>query len=211
MRLTLLPASSRATQCDVTIGLPPGFQQVVPVGNWDSLRVSWAAPTRSNGQLTQYVLKQLDPGGNGTISVPANTKQYTLKALHPYQRYSFELSACNKAGCSEPSAEVSGRTRAGPPGAMEPPRTQLLNASAVRVSWRRPAVAGGPQPVYTLRTVSERRGVNTTTSHVLPNSAHDGKQTASGDPQTTRVPAHAVLCLTVSDCSTLAVVCTKLC
>ena len=144
----------------------------------DSLQISWAAPARPNGQLTQYQLTQIEPAGNGTVSVSANIKSYTVHDLQPYGRYVFQLSVCNKRDCSEPSAPVSGRTLPGRPGAMEPPRTQLLNASAVRVSWRPPAVPGGPMPVYTLRTVSERGGVNATTNRTVPAAVADGEAEA---------------------------------
>ncbi|XP_043227242.1 cytokine receptor-like [Amphibalanus amphitrite] len=152
---------------------PPTITQVSAL-NSSAVHVSWAAPARPNGQLTQYQLKQIEPAGGDTVSLPASTKAHTVVGLQPYRNYKFRLSVCNKADCSAWSAAVTGRTLAGRPGHMEPPRTQLLNASAVRVSWRPPTVPGGPRPVYTLRTVSERRGVNTTTDQTLLYSATDG-------------------------------------
>ena len=95
-------------------------------------------------------------------------KSHTFTGLQPYSEYQFQLRACNKAGCSAAGEAVRGRTQPGRPGPMEPPRTQLLNTSTVRVTWRRPPVVGGPGPHYQLRTISERSGVNTTTDRTLP-------------------------------------------
>ncbi|KAF0287177.1 Cytokine receptor [Amphibalanus amphitrite] len=169
------PAGERRSTVRVP-GLAPYTEYRLQVSalNSSAVHVSWAAPARPNGQLTQYQLKQIEPAGGDTVSLPASTKAHTVVGLQPYRNYKFRLSVCNKADCSAWSAAVSGRTLAGRPGHMEPPRTQLLNASAVRVSWRPPTVPGGPRPVYTLRTVSERRGVNTTTDQTLLYSATDG-------------------------------------
>ena len=145
----------------------------------------WAAPARPNGPLTQYQLRQLGLVDNDTVSLASSVKTYTVTSLGIYTNYSFEVRACNKVGCSRPSPAMAGRTLPGRPSRMEPPRTQLLSVSAVRVRWSEPRVASGPDHTYQLRIVSEREGVNTTSIQTLPQTD------AAGEPAPTLRPAVA--------------------
>ncbi|XP_037071252.1 uncharacterized protein LOC119092394 [Pollicipes pollicipes] len=150
---------------------PPNVTEVAPLSN-TSLRVSWTPPARPNGRMSHFVLRfKRDRMPYHELRVDATRNSWTLDGLLPYTRYNVSLVACNEAwsrlGCS-PRSWTAGRTLPGVPGVMEPPRTQLLNVSTARVRWQPPLRPGGPQPVYTLRVLSERDGHNSSTERPLP-------------------------------------------
>ena len=61
--------------------------------------------------------------------------EFTTPALSPGVAHAFEVSACNDAGCSEPSPEVQGSVEQEPPADWDSPNFRAVDGSPPLIRW----------------------------------------------------------------------------
>ncbi|XP_059533348.1 usherin [Myotis daubentonii] len=117
--------------------LPPRITAPSP----DALRLSWDAPEKPNGVITEYQLRQV---GKGLIHADTtNRREHTVTGLQPYTSYSFTLTACTSAGCTSSEPFLGQTLQAAPQGVWATPRHIIINSTAVELHWRPPERPNG--------------------------------------------------------------------
>lgn len=117
---------------------------------WNVVQISWSPPTSPNGIITQYrIYRRI---GNSAPLAVCLTSQLTClhSGLMGHTVYSFNVQAWNSAGYVDgPWRDV--RTLEGPPQGINPPSLNVLNSSAIYVSWTAPAHPNGVVTHYEVR------------------------------------------------------------
>ena len=117
---------------------------------WDVVQISWSPPSSPNGIITQYEIYRRI--GNGAPLLVCMTSQLTClnSGLMGYTVYSYKVQARNSAGSVDgPWRDV--RTLEGPPQGINPPSLNVLNSSAIYVSWTAPTKPNGIVTHYEVR------------------------------------------------------------
>ncbi|XP_045715406.1 usherin [Phyllostomus hastatus] len=142
-----------ATSSKVVAATAHGVPQSVPppritAPRADALRLSWGAPEKPNGVITEYRLRQV---GKGVIySGTADRRQHTVTGLQPYTNYSFTLTACTSAGCTSSEPFLGQTLQAAPQGVWATPRHVVINSTAVELYWSPPEKPNGLISQYQL-------------------------------------------------------------
>ncbi|KAK2854220.1 hypothetical protein Q5P01_006881 [Channa striata] len=111
----------------------------------DVIQLQWHAPARPNGEITHYMILR---GGQERYRGDENSF-IDVGGVRPYQEYSYQLRACNRAGCAD-SSRVVAVTALGVPEGVQPPVVTALSLSSLRVSWSEPARPNGHLQRYHL-------------------------------------------------------------
>uniref|UniRef100_A0A3Q3G4C3 Protein tyrosine phosphatase receptor type Q n=1 Tax=Labrus bergylta TaxID=56723 RepID=A0A3Q3G4C3_9LABR len=113
-----------------------------------SIRVVWKRPLEANGEITEYTLTLIGPGGSNTTQTPSTMS--ILTDLLPYTAYNLTITAATRKG-SGPNLLLQLHTDEGP---MSPPRNlTIYNHTAVSVwlSWELPLEPNGVVIQYGFR------------------------------------------------------------
>jgi len=164
--------SNPVTTNAVTVAAPPPNMPTtlsVTPGN-NALTISWPAVSGA----TYYSL-QRSPTGSGFPVASIASTSYVDSGLPPSTTYSYNLRACNSAGCSAWSSPVSGTTKA-----LSPPQAPASLAAAqsgatVVLSWPAPANA----TLYKLRRTNG--SVVATWPDIATTTATDGSVAVDTD------------------------------
>ena len=117
---------------------------------WNIVQISWLPPTSPNGVITRYAIYRKI--GNGAPLPVCLTTQLTClnSGLSGYTEYSYRVRVTNSAGFVEgPWSNV--RTLEGPPQGINPPSLNVLNSTAIYVSWTAPSQPNGIVTHYEVR------------------------------------------------------------
>ncbi|XP_065812716.1 phosphatidylinositol phosphatase PTPRQ [Labrus bergylta] len=147
-----------------------------------SIRVVWKRPLEANGEITEYTLTLIGPGGSNTTQTPSTMS--ILTDLLPYTAYNLTITAATRKG-SGPNLLLQLHTDEGGP--MSPPRNlTIYNHTAVSVwlSWELPLEPNGVVIQYGFRirdlithTVTHRNSSGPSTTEYLsgfrPHSSYE--------------------------------------
>lgn len=126
-----------------------GAPTLVPQ-EWNVVQISWSPPSSPNGIITRYEIYRKI--GNSAPLLVCFTTQLTClnSGLLGYTVYSYRVRARNTAGYVDgPWQNV--RTPEGPPQGISPPTLNVLNSTAVYVSWTAPSQPNGIVTHYEVR------------------------------------------------------------
>ncbi|KAJ3594201.1 hypothetical protein NHX12_006532, partial [Muraenolepis orangiensis] len=133
---------------------PPRWSR--PGDREDVLQLYWRPPARPNGDITHYVLVR-----DGQERYRGAEESFVdVGGIKPFVEYSYQLSACNRAGCSD-SEPVVAVTVQGVPEDVAPPVVTPLTPTSLLVSWSPPKQANGVIQRYLL----DRTGVGLLYTH----------------------------------------------
>ncbi|XP_071778073.2 usherin [Centroberyx gerrardi] len=111
----------------------------------DIIQLHWQAPSRPNGNITHYVVLR-----DGQERYRGDENSFTdVGGIRPFQEYSYQLRACNRAGCTD-SAQMMAVTVQGVPEGVQSPMVTALSPSFLHVSWSEPTRANGIVQRYLL-------------------------------------------------------------
>lgn len=117
---------------------------------WDVVQITWSPPSSPNGIITRYEIYR-KIGNNAPLQV-CITQQLTClnSRLSGYTVYSYRVRARNSAGFVDgPWRDV--RTLEGPPQGINPALLNVLNSTAIYVSWSAPTQPNGIVTHYEVR------------------------------------------------------------
>ncbi|CAG5853774.1 unnamed protein product, partial [Menidia menidia] len=122
----------------------------------DIIQLQWQAPARPNGVITHYVILR-----DGRERYRGDENSFTdVGGIGPFQEYSYQLRACNRAGCTD-STKVVALTVQGVPEDVQPPIITAESPSALHLSWSEPSRQNGIIRQYHLN----QTGVGTIFTH----------------------------------------------
>ncbi|XP_022101630.1 receptor-type tyrosine-protein phosphatase F-like isoform X2 [Acanthaster planci] len=151
----------------VTAFEPPWLSTQPTVFNSSSntITLTWEAwgtqpSDRGEGPLVKYIITYLELGADGTgegnitaLEAPEDARSIVVQGLREATGYEFRVTAVRPGvgGAGPPSPPTAGNTTcavAGPPTSLV---VRPINASALRLSWSRPAGTGCPVITYRIR------------------------------------------------------------
>ncbi|KAJ1157569.1 hypothetical protein NDU88_010275 [Pleurodeles waltl] len=153
--------SSNALNISTTEEAPKDVQPPTAKSLPASLLLSWPAPRKPNGIITQYALYM-----NETLVYEGNETQYNVSDLAVYTAQHFQLSACTVAGCTN-SSGVTLFTAQLPPNDVGAPALTVLGTRSIAVRWTRPKEVNGILERFILYISDEK---NSTTWNVVYNN-----------------------------------------
>lgn len=117
---------------------------------WNVVQISWSPPSSPNGIIIRYeVYRKI--GAGAPLLVCFTSKLTCLNTgLQGYTEYSYRVRARNGAGFVD-GPWKSVRTPEGPPQGINPPSLNVLNSTAVNVSWTAPSQPNGVVTHYEVR------------------------------------------------------------
>ncbi|XP_075319241.1 usherin [Odontesthes bonariensis] len=122
----------------------------------DIIQLQWQAPARPNGVITHYVILR-----DGHERYRGDEYSFTdVGGIRPFQEYSYQLRACNRAGCTD-STKVVAVTVQGVPEDVQPPVITAESPSSLHLSWSEPSRQNGIIQRYHLN----QTGVGTIFTH----------------------------------------------
>ncbi|XP_077419247.1 usherin isoform X1 [Vanacampus margaritifer] len=122
----------------------------------DVIQWHWQAPARPNGVITHYVILR-----DGQERYRGDENSFIdMSGIRPFQEFSYQLRACNRAGCTD-STKMVAVTVQGVPEGVPSPVVRALSPSSLHVSWVRPAHPNGRVQWYHVN----QTGVGTIFTH----------------------------------------------
>ena len=112
-----------------------------------SLVLTWEAPGAPNGEITEYIVTQLDADVQVFRDVGFTV---TISDLRPFTDYSFHLMVCNSVGCVTSNVTDTQTTETDPEG-LDVPFLRNLTSTSVAITWSAPAQPNGVVNTYILR------------------------------------------------------------
>nr|XP_057944950.1 usherin isoform X3 [Doryrhamphus excisus] len=109
-----------------------------------ALYVTWEAPARPNGVITEYRVYQ-----NDQMVYSGDERRYNITDLGVYTAHILVLSACTAVGCTN-SSQVTMLTSQLPPGPLRAPTLTLLDSRTILVEWSRPSQVNGVLEFYSI-------------------------------------------------------------
>ena len=127
-------------------GLAPPTVTHIP-NKPDQLRITWSAPDKPNGILSNYQLQRND--STPWSFDPDMPREFVDSGLRAHTYYSYKLTACNQGGCasSDPTVVLTSEAE---PSFVEAPQLTAVNSTAIRVTWTAPTVVNGDIAEYRL-------------------------------------------------------------
>ncbi|ESO94175.1 hypothetical protein LOTGIDRAFT_118598, partial [Lottia gigantea] len=113
--------------------------------------LTWETPGKPNGEITQYLLRR-----NNVELYRGTRLMYTDdNNILPYQTYTYKLTVCNIAGCTD-SNSVQVATAESAPEGLSAPVPQPVNSTAIRITWSPPTKPNGLLLGYTVIIYGKR-------------------------------------------------------
>uniref|UniRef100_A0A8D0L665 Usherin n=1 Tax=Sphenodon punctatus TaxID=8508 RepID=A0A8D0L665_SPHPU len=154
--------SSHALNISTPQEAPEDVQPPTAIPFPTSLLLSWTAPKRTNGIITQYALYM------DAIQIYTGTAtKYIVKDLVVFTPHQFLLTAFTLVGCTN-SSQVTLFTAQLPPAHVDAPVLTVLDSKTIYVQWRDPEEVNGILDRYILYVANY--GQNFTTWDVNYNS-----------------------------------------
>ncbi|XP_077569166.1 usherin [Stigmatopora nigra] len=145
--------------------LPPRWRRLGERN--DTIQWHWQAPARPNGIISHYVILR-----DGQERYRGDEKSFTdMGLITPFQEFSYQLRACNSAGCTD-SRKMVAVTVQGVPEGVQSPAIRALSPFSLHMSWVRPASPNGRVQWYHLN----QTGVGT----ICTQTQAPGNYTATG-------------------------------
>ncbi|XP_055085949.1 usherin [Periophthalmus magnuspinnatus] len=115
----------------------------------DIIYLRWQEPARPNGEITHYVILR-----DGQERYRGDETSFTdVGGIGAFQEYSYQLRACNRAGCAD-SPQVSAVTVQDVPEGVLPPVVTALSSTSLTVTWTQPSRPNGAIQRYYLNQTS---------------------------------------------------------
>lgn len=108
--------------------------------------VSFSAPSNNGAEITKYTVKSV---GGSSYTKECQSTTCTLDGLTNNVEYTFQVTATNRVGESEPSALSAPARPDARPDTPNPP-TLKFGDKSLQVSWATPTTPGSPVDRYTL-------------------------------------------------------------
>ncbi|CAD5123124.1 DgyrCDS11497 [Dimorphilus gyrociliatus] len=139
--------SSPAVQVTTPEGKPEGLSPpIITTASDTSLRLSWTAPTTSNGAISGYYIYKNEEKIDPSIKVPST---YLLTNLTPFIVYTIVLEACTRFACTK-AEPVRRATIESLPMGIDPPTATVFNSSTILIKWKSPSSPNGVISGYKL-------------------------------------------------------------
>ena len=121
----------------------------------DSLSLMWRHPIKPNGHISHF---NVECDGKIYTQSSSNCNEsvcfYTIEHLEPYHSYQIRVRACNnEALCSPDSHLLNATTSSSVPMPMDPPRSEVINSTTVRISWSPPVESNGPIDYFFIKLI----------------------------------------------------------
>ena len=117
------------------------------------VEIKWSVPSTPNGLLTEYLVERRDgqDAGGMPFKIYIGLRlQYIDSQLKPYTVYQYRVHSRNSAG-NAVSSWASVQTLEAAPQAIQVPRINAVNGTAVEVEWSKPGVENGVISRYLIR------------------------------------------------------------
>ncbi|NXO10183.1 USH2A protein, partial [Oriolus oriolus] len=102
--------------------------------------ITWQHPLKPNGIISHYNIYQ---NGQLHTTVPGATSNCTVKDLHPYTVYVFQVEGCTSKGCSLSPTTPEIQTLPDAPEDIPAPELYSDTPTSVVISWQPPARPNG--------------------------------------------------------------------
>lgn len=146
--------------------------------------VSFSAPSNNGAEITKYTVRSL---GGSAYTKDCQSTTCTLDGLTNNVEYTFQVTATNRVGESEPSAASAPARPDARPDTPNPP-TLAFGDKSLKVAWQTPSTPGSPVDRYTLE-ISPAPPSGITQKEVTGNSTTwEGLE--NGSDYQVRVQAH---------------------
>ncbi len=146
--------------------------------------VSFSAPSNNGAEITKYTVRSV--GGN-PYTKECQSTTCTLDGLTNNVEYTFQVTATNRVGESQPSAASAPARPDARPDTPNPP-TLVFGDKSLKVAWKTPSTPGSPVERYTLE-ISPAPPSGVTQKEVTGNSTTwEGLE--NGSDYQVRVQAH---------------------
>ncbi|MFK3676838.1 Ig-like domain-containing protein [Microbacterium sp. NPDC090218] len=146
--------------------------------------VSFSAPSNNGAEITKYTVKSV---GGSSYSKECQSTTCTLDGLTNNVEYTFQVTATNRVGESEPSSLSAPARPDARPDTPNPP-TLVFGDKSLQVAWTTPSTPGSPVDRYTLE-ISPAPPSGITQKEVTGNSIKwEGLE--NGSDYQVRVQAH---------------------
>ena len=145
---SLSPPSIITTDEATPTDLPPPTLRAL---SSTSISIMWVEPRSPNGVITRFVI-EIAPGGvSVVVQDPMETElnRNISSNLMPFTAYNVTLEACNSVGCVAAVATI--RTLESTPQFILPPQANVVNSTALAVTWQPPFMPNGVIVRYDLR------------------------------------------------------------
>ena len=123
------------------VGVDPPVVQILTAR---SLDISWTQPNLPNGVILGFILRR-----NDEVIYNATNLTYLDTGLTPDMQYSYTVEAYNSAGGTESGPSIV-RTPQDSPDGLLPPSLEVLNSTAIAVTWTAPSEPNGVITRYEL-------------------------------------------------------------
>ena len=134
----------------------PAFLQPVVVdkhAQGTSVILRWDPPSAPNGLITNYLIYEL---GNINPLYQGLNREFEMRRLMPYTRYSIMLEACTNGGCARANSQSFYTAEIAPENQPTPLIGETTSTQAV-IRWRAPIDTNGKMLSYEVWRRSERR------------------------------------------------------
>lgn len=108
--------------------------------------VSFSAPSNNGAEITGYTVRSV---GGSSYSKECSSTTCTLDGLTNNVEYTFQVTATNRVGESEPSATSAPARPDARPDTPNPP-TLAFGDKSLKINWTTPSTPGSPVERYTL-------------------------------------------------------------
>ncbi len=167
-------------------GVPeaPGKPTVTTVED-RTVVLSWSSPSNNGAEITQYTVTSV---GGTPYSKTCTSTTCTLDGLTNNVKYTFQVTATNRVGESEPSP-VSEEARPDTRPDTPTPPTLVFGDKSLNVSWTTPTSSGSPVESYTLEiSPTPPSGIGQKTGVTGNSLVWEGLE--NGTSYTVRIRAH---------------------
>nr|XP_056708935.1 usherin [Euleptes europaea] len=131
--------------------------------------ISWQHPSQPNGIITHY---NIYLNGQLETTIPGNRSKCTVRNLHPYTVYQFQVEGCTSKGCSISPESPPVQTLPDAPEGVLAPVLYSDTPTSVLVSWQPPLQPNGLVENYAIeRRVKGTEQISTVASLPFNHSA----------------------------------------
>ncbi|XP_078675414.1 usherin-like isoform X2 [Branchiostoma floridae x Branchiostoma belcheri] len=166
------------------------------------LNITWRDPGQPNGIIREYRLNLVNETYQTVLYTQMDMedpKQYLHTGLDPYTEYSYSLTACTAAGCTNSDPAV-GRTGQDIPQDVSRPRFVVVSSTEIEVYWSEPGRPNGVITHYQLlrdnnviysgdNMTFTDSGLTPSTTYTYQVAAHTSVGPGRGSPLTQTTPS----------------------
>ncbi|KAH3846702.1 hypothetical protein DPMN_089004 [Dreissena polymorpha] len=130
-----------------------GIFDVEKISTGLSVILRWGSPLKPNGLITTFRIYE---EGSSVAVFQGLSREFELRRLEPYTKYSVQLEACTAAGCTR-SVSQSFYTEETSPEGQTAPTMGTVTADSAVITWSKPAQSNGKIMLYEVMRKSNPR------------------------------------------------------